>query len=213
MIPYLSNWKATAMVPSKRGTYRYSLSIEKNSGSNRKTLLVLLMNPSHSDLSQSDITTNNVLTIAGNLKNNYNKIIICNTFPIRESKTKNINIPPQKFLTRNQNEIDALLRKCDSVLIATGNMNVPNNATVKKEFESEYQIILKNIYQKANRCFVVHLNSGSHGLHASDMALINYFNSNSNFSSGNINFKNNCDLISLESVSITQNKNGSYSLT
>jgi len=212
MLRYLSNWKATDMVPSKNGTYRYSLTIENNSSSNRKDLLVLLMNPSTANLSQSDPTTNNVLAIAGNLKNNYNRVIICNTFPIRESRTKNINIPPQKILTRNQKEIDALLGKCHSVLFATGNMNVPNNAKVKKKFESEYQIILKNIYQKRHSCFVVHLNSGSHGLHASDMALTNYFNSNINFSIGNINFKNNCDLISLQSVSISH-QNGPYSLT
>ena len=128
--------------------YRYSLYIPFDSTNpNRKTLAVILKNPSKASKNEADVTVSKVCNVA--YSNGYSAVIVLNLFPIRSTDPKGVltlygNPSFNSIMNRNFSTIKKTCKGID-VVLAWGKDSISKHST--------NAAICKNIYKNVV-CFV-----------------------------------------------------------
>ncbi|MBO1307300.1 DUF1643 domain-containing protein [Enterococcus sp. 669A] len=126
--------------------FRFSMHFTLDNNSDKKGLMIILMNPSKADLKNSDATVNRVLKYA---REKYNDVYLYNTLPVYETKSNKIKEKIDKLkqkhtcvLENNIFYIKERLLKCQDdydIILATG---VPTNVYGKQAINEIYETII-----------------------------------------------------------------------
>lgn len=103
---------------------RYSLTLSIPNVPNKKTLFIIMMNPSKANIKRSDKTVDKLITYAQD--NQFSKLVILNSLPYYESnskKLKNLALTSnhlKKNLSVIADELSSFNNKSDQIIISTG---------------------------------------------------------------------------------------------
>ena len=127
---------------NRNNEYRYTLSIPLINGYKR-SVLVIMKNPSKADGENSDHTINNVIKFCNN---QYNKVYIMNLFPYYSTDPVGIKefISSDRFaeiMRHNIILLEKLLCDVDDIIVAWGGNSIGNKKEYQKAINKVTQII------------------------------------------------------------------------
>ena len=139
--------------------FRYFLSVPYRNTNNRKSVLVIMKNPSKADDKVSDHSINNVLKFC---KNEYCKVHIMNLFPYYSTDPKGVrkfinSVNFNEIIQKNMSVLTCLLEGVDDVIVAWGGNSIEN----KCEYDKATESVLDAIKRSNKKAYAVRIKSSS----------------------------------------------------